>query len=110
MCTDDFRRNLRTWQGLENVEDAGGEVVQAQIGHTTQMIRLSVITAIKIRKNEGPTAGEGSRAMRVGVIGAGKRWCAESTFSGVKREFGKFARAAIIKYDVTPHFSQVRSE
>lgn len=34
----------------------------------------------------------------------------ESTFSGVKREFGKFARAAIIKYDVTHHFSQVRSE
>ncbi len=105
MCTDDFRRNLRTWQGLENVEDAGGEVVQAQMGHTTQMIVK--ITAIKIRKNEGPTAGEGSRAMRVGVIGAGKRWCAESTFSAVKREFGNFARATftIIKYDVTHHFS-----
>ena len=104
-------------QSVENVEDKGGEVVQASADGAYDandnfefLEAHNIIPAIKIRKNEGPTyrsknprKGYAREFRELGYEGwrdkykYGRRWYAESTFSAVKRKFGEFVRATKVK-------------
>ena len=95
---------------MENVEEKGGEVVQASADGAYDandnfefLEAHNIIPAIKIRKNEGPTyrsknprKGYAREFRELGYEGWRDKY-KESTFSAVKRKFGEFVRATKVK-------------
>ncbi|MCW3133969.1 MAG: IS5 family transposase [Methanophagales archaeon] len=104
-------------QSVENVEAAGGKVVQANADgaydsndNFKTLESHDITPAIKIRENEGPTyrsknprKGYAREFRELGYDSwrdrykYGKRWYSEGTFSAVKRKFGEFIRATKVK-------------